>query len=116
MIPLIVEGAVPGAEPTAPDYHPDYARSRTKKHLVSWSLLPTPDSPHRSGALLVVATRNRGAGAELASHLLGLGVSGAVATDSSGCAMLGSGRRFALGPPPLHRQSVQQYGLCCKGD
>ena len=115
LIPLIVDGTVLGAEPTAPSYHPDYARSRTKKRLVTWSLLPTPDSPHGSGALLVVATRNRGASAGLATHLLDLGVSGAVATDSSGCAMLGRGRRFVLGPPSPHRQAVQQYGLCCKG-
>jgi len=108
MIPLIVEGAVLGD-------HPDYARSRTKKRLVTWCLLPTPGSPHGTGVLLVVATRNRAASAELATHLLELGVSGAVAPDSSGCAMLGSGRRFVLGPPSPHRQSVQQYGLCCKG-
>jgi hypothetical protein len=108
LIPLIVEGAVLGG-------HPDYARSRTKKRLVTWCLLPTPDAPHGPGALLAVATRNRAASAELAPRLLDLGVGGAVATDSSGCAMLGRGRRFVLGPPSPHRQSVQQYGLCCKG-
>jgi hypothetical protein len=114
LIPLIVDGEVLGADPADPNYHPDYARSRTKKQLVAWSLLPTP-AAQGPGALLVVATRDRAASAELASHLTALGVTGAVATDSSGCAMLGSGRRFILGPPHLHRQTIQQYGLCCKG-
>jgi len=114
LIPLIVGGEVLGADPADPNYHPDYARSRTKKQLVTWCLLPTPDT-QSGGALLVVATRDRDASAELATHLIDLGVTGAVATDSSGCAMLGSGRRFVLGPPHLHRQTIQQYGLCCKG-
>jgi hypothetical protein len=114
LIPLIVGGEVLDADPVEPKYHPDYARSRTKKQLVTWSLLPTPGAAN-PGALLVVATRDRVASAELATHLTALGVTGAVATDSSGCAMLGSGRRFALGPPRLHRQAIQQYGLCCQG-
>jgi len=114
LIPLIVDGEALGADPADPNHHPDYARSRTKKRLVAWSLLPTPAAPS-AGALLVVATRDRAASAELASHLTALGVTGAVATDSSGCAMLGGGRRFILGPPHLHRQTIQQYGLCCKG-
>lgn len=114
LIPLIVDGEVLGADPADPNYHPDYARSRTKKQLVTWCLLPTPDA-QSPGALLVVATRERDASAELASHLSALGVTGAAATDSSGCAMLGGGRRFILGPPHLHRQTIQQYGLCCKG-
>jgi len=114
LIPLIVDGEVLGADPADPNHHPDYARSRTKKQLVAWSLLPT-SAAQGPGALLVVATRDRAASAELATHLIALGVTGAVATDSSGCAMLGSGRRFLLGPPRLHRQTIQQYGLCCKG-
>ncbi len=114
LIPLIVGGEVLGADPADPNYHPDYARSRTKKQLVTWCLLPTPDT-QSGGALLAVATRDRAASAELATHLTALGVTGAVATDSSGCAMLGCGRRFVLGPPRLHRQTIQQYGLCCKG-
>jgi hypothetical protein len=114
LIPLIVDGEVLGADPADPNHHPDYARSRTKKQLVTWCLLPTPNA-QGSGALLVVATRDRAASAELATHLIDLGVTGAVATDSSGCAMLGSGRRFVLGPPHLHRQTIQQYGLYCKG-
>lgn len=114
LIPLIVDGEVLGADPADPNHHPDYARSRTKKQLVTWCLLPTPGA-QSSGALLVVATRDRAASAELATHLIDLGVTGAVATDSSGCAMLGSERHFVLGPPHLHRQTIQQYGLCCKG-
>jgi hypothetical protein len=114
LIPLIVNGEVLGADPADPNYHPDYARSRTKKQLVTWCLLPTPNAPS-GGVLLVVATRDRAASAELATHLSALGVTGAVATDSSGCAMLGSGRHFVLGPPHLHRQTIQLYGLCCKG-
>jgi len=114
LIPLIVDGEALGADPADPNYHPDYARSLTKKQHVAWGLLPTPGAPG-PGALLVVATRDRAASAELASHLTALGVTGAVATDSSGCAMLGSGRRFILGPPRLHRQTIQQYGLCCHG-
>ncbi len=114
LIPLIVDGEVLGADPADPNHHPDYARSRTKKQLVTWCLLPTPNA-QGPGALLVVATRDRAASAELATHLIDLGVTGAVATDSSGCAMLGSGRRFILGPPHMHRQTIQRYGLCCKG-
>lgn len=114
LIPLIAGGEVLGADSDDPNHHPDYARSRTKKQLVTWCLLPTPNA-QGSGALLVVATRDRAASAQLATHLIDLGVTGAVATDSSGCAMLGSGRRFFLGPPHLHRQTIQQYGLCCKG-
>jgi hypothetical protein len=113
LIPLIVDGEVLGADPADPNYHPDYARSRAKKQLVAWCLLPAPGA-QSSGALLVVATRDQAASAELAPHLIDLGVTGAVATDSSGCAMLGSGRRFLLGPPHLHRQTIQQYGLCCQ--
>lgn len=115
LIPLIVDGKVLGHDPAAAGYHPDYARSRTKKQLVAWCLLPTPGA-QSPGALLVLATRDRDAGAGLAAPLLDLGVSGAVATDSSGCAMCGSGRRFILGPPHLHRQTIQRYGLCCKGN
>jgi hypothetical protein len=114
LIPLIVGGEVLGADFADPNHHPDYARSRTKKQLVAWCLLPTPGAPS-PGALLIVATRDQVASAELAPHLIDLGVTGAVATDSSGCAMLGSGQRFILGPPHLHRQAIQRYGLCCKG-
>jgi hypothetical protein len=27
--------------------------------------------------------------------------------------MMGLRRTFLVGPPPLHRQAMQTYGLCC---
>jgi hypothetical protein len=66
------------------------------------------------GVVLVAATRRRTGSATLAGRLATLGVRDAVATDTSGCAMLGIRRRFLVGPPLPHRQSIQRYGLCCR--
>ena len=42
----------------------------------------------------------------------GLGIGSAM--DQSGAVMMGVKRRFLIGPPPLHRQAMQIYGLACR--
>jgi hypothetical protein len=115
LLPLVIEGEPMEVDPGAPDFHHDAARARTKAPLVAWALLPLPtESAGSDGVILVVATRRTAASATLAVRLAALGVRDAVATDTSGCAMLVVGRRFLLGPPLPHRQSIQRYGLCCR--
>jgi hypothetical protein len=115
LLPLVIEGAPLGVDLGAPNFHHDAARARTKAPLVAWALLPLPaESAGSDGVMLVVATRRPAASATLAVRLAALGVRDAVATDTSGCAMLAVGRRFLIGSPLPHRQSIQRYGLCCR--
>jgi hypothetical protein len=115
LLPLVIECAPVDVDPAAPGFHRDAARARTKAPLVAWALLPLPTvSGGSDGVILVVATRRPAASTTLAVRLAALGVRDAVATDTSGCAMLAAGRRFLLGPPLPHRQSIQRYGLCCR--
>jgi hypothetical protein len=115
LLPLVIEGKPLEADPAAPGFHHDAARARTKAPLVAWALLPLPtETAESDGVILVVATRRPAASPTLAVRLTALGVRDAVATDTSGSAMLAAGRRFLLGPPLPHRQSIQLYGLCCR--
>jgi hypothetical protein len=114
LLPLVIAGAPVEVDPAVQGFHHDAARARTKAPLVAWALLPLPTEGGGSdGVILVVGTRRPAASATLAVRLAALGVRDAVATDTSGCAMLATGRRFLLGPPLPHRQSIQRYGLRC---
>jgi hypothetical protein len=50
----------------------------------------------------------------VAARLCAIGTRDAVAMDQSACIMMGAARQFVIGPPPLHRQDMQLYGLCCR--
>jgi hypothetical protein len=49
-----------------------------------------------------------------AARLCAIGTRDAVAMDQSACVMMGAARHFMIGPPPLHRQEMQLYGLYCR--
>jgi hypothetical protein len=49
-----------------------------------------------------------------AARLCAIGARDAVAMDQSGCIMMGAARNFMIGPPSLHRQEMQIYGLYCR--
>jgi hypothetical protein len=115
LLPLVIDGAPVEVDPAAPGYHRDAARARAKAPIVVWALLPVPTAGEETdGVVLVAGTRRRTGSATLAVRLAALGVRDAVATDTSGCAMLGVGRHFLVGPPLPYRQSIQRYGLCCR--
>jgi hypothetical protein len=115
LIPLVIDGLPIAVEPGAPGYQADAARVQAKAPIVSWALLPVADAGAATDGVLLVATvRSRDAGATLAARLVALGATSAVATDTSGCAMLRAEHRFLAGPPLPHRQSIQRYGLCCR--
>jgi hypothetical protein len=49
-----------------------------------------------------------------AARFCSIGTRDAVAMDQSACIMMGTARHFMIGPPPLHRQEMQLYGLYCR--
>lgn len=115
LIPLVIDGLPIAAEPSAPGYRVDAARVQAKAPIVTWALIPLSHAgAPTDGVLLVATVRSRGAGTTLAARLVALGATSAVATDTSGCAMLRAEHRFLVGPPLPHRQSIQRYGLCCR--
>jgi hypothetical protein len=111
LAPLVVDGRPCARNPTDERYHEDFARMTTKGGLVAWALIPLP-APGR-GIVAVFGSRGHAYSAEIGELLANLGASGAVRTDSSGCAMLVVRQRFLVGPPAPHRQRIQRYGLMC---
>lgn len=116
LVPLVLEGRDQSRSEGSTPAHADAARVAGKRKVVAWALLPAsavaPMCP-LAGVLLVLGTTTQPASRRLGTVLAGLGVHGAVATDTGGCAMLGHGSRFLIGPPWPHRQRIQRYGLCC---
>ena len=112
---LLLRGFRPPVRtPGSPGYDADFAILSTKKGVAAWGLVPlnataAGDLP---GVLVVLASRELDAEAA-AALLCSIGARDAVAMDQGGSVMLGAGRGFAVGPPPLHRQAMQTYGLCC---
>jgi hypothetical protein len=88
-------------------YNYDFAQLGRKKGVVSWGFVPG----HKVIAVIGGKTLS---GVEVAAIHRSIGTRDAVAMDLSACSMMGSAGRFFIGPPPLHRQSMQMYGLYCK--
>lgn len=65
------------------------------------------------GVIVVIGSRWKLDAEEAQTRLCVMGVRDAVATDQSGCIMMGAGREFMVRPPPPHRQAMQTYGMCC---
>jgi hypothetical protein len=66
-----------------------------------------------AGVIVVLGSREA-LDAETAARVLArLGARDAVGMDQSGCVMMGTRRSLLVGPPRLHRQAMQTYGLCC---
>ncbi len=110
LIRLVREHRVVTRRPATTDYGQDFADLADKPGVVAWALVPTGEG---QGVLLVLGGGPVTAG-EAGVLLADLGARDAVATDQSGCAMLGQGREFALDRPSLPRRTMQVYGLCCR--
>ena len=92
----------------------DFAALSAKKGVAAWGLVPLAcRSGERDGILVVLASRRLDAAAA-AALLCSIGTREAVATDQSGSVMMGARQEFMVGPPPIHRQAMQTYGLCCR--
>lgn len=103
----------------------DFAQLSKKKGVVAWGLVPfdhpgadeaSPDgarTPPLEGVIVVIG--GPALDCEVAAaRLCAIGARDAVAMDQSGCIMMGAARNFMIGPPPLHRQEMQIYGLYCR--
>lgn len=102
-----------------PAFNRDFAQLSKKNGVVAWGLVPldrTVDAT-RSEQLegVIVVLGGHTLDCEVAAiRLCSIGARDAVAMDQSACIMMGSGRDFMIGPPPLHRQEMQLYGLYCR--
>ena len=114
VISLVRDFQAPSSTPGSRSYDADFAALSTKKGVAAWGLVPldTAAATNLPGVLVVLASRELDAAAA-AALLCSIGARDAVAMDQGGSVMLGAGREFAAGPPPLHRQAMQTYGLCC---
>jgi hypothetical protein len=77
---------------------------------------PSPDTTRTQpleGVIVVIGGRTLDC--EIAAaRFCSIGTRDAVAMDQSACIMMGTARHFMIGPPPLHRQEMQLYGLYCR--
>jgi hypothetical protein len=88
---------------------------------VAWGLVPLDrgrDSDAKQaepikGVIAIVGGRTLDC-ETAAARLCAIGARDAVAMDQSACIMMGKARHFMIGPPPLHRQAMQLYGLYCR--
>ena len=69
--------------------------------------------PEEEGVIVVIGSRTLDCKV-VAARLCSIGTRDAVAMDQSACSMMGAGRHTIIGPPPLHRQAMQLYGLYCR--
>jgi hypothetical protein len=105
---LLVRNHAPASENIVDrSYNHDFAQLAQKKGVVSWGIIPGYD------VIAIIGSETLGC-AEVAARHCSIGTRDAVAMDLNTCSMMGSAKRFFIGPPPLHRQSMQIYGLCCK--
>jgi hypothetical protein len=93
----------------------DFAQLSHKRGIVAWGLVPLRMSgdPDLTGVIAVLGSRKALDAAMAARLLCRIGARDAVGLDQSGSAMMGARQSFLVGPPPLHRQAMQTYGLCC---
>lgn len=112
VISIVRDYRPPSRTPGSRGYDADFAALAAKKGVAAWGLVPL-ESTNLRGVLVALASRTLDAEAA-AALLCSIGARDAVAMDQGGSVMLGSGRTFAVGPPPLHRQAMQTYGLCCR--
>lgn len=89
-----------------------YTQLHEKRGVAGWALVPTAEPAVGAGVLVVVGSGVRRV-SEAARRLALVGARDAVATDPSGSAMMLARRRFAVGPPGIHRQAIQRHGLYC---
>jgi hypothetical protein len=108
-------------------FNDDFAQLSAKNGVVAWGLVPLdrtePGADERgrgtnrtetlAGVIVVTGSRTLN-GEVVASRLCTIGTRDAVAMDQSACIMMGAARQFVIGPPPLHRQDMQLYGLYCQ--
>jgi hypothetical protein len=109
-IRLLRNGAPPAIDAAETGYDRDFAGLRHKRGVVAWGLAPLD---HRGDGALVILGSDVDNASAAAVTLSRIGVRDAVATDQRSMIMLGSGSRILIGPPAPHRQTIQQYGLCC---
>ena len=105
----------------------DFAQLCRKNGVVAWGLVPLDRAAHGAdergpgsnrtdalaGVIVVIGSRTLN-GEVVAARLCAIGTRDAVAMDQSACIMMGAARQFVIGPPPLHRQEMQLYGLYCQ--
>lgn len=102
-----------------PAFNRDFAQLSKKSGVVAWGLVPldravdATRSEHLEGVIVVVGGHTLDCEVA-AARFCSIGARDAVAMDQSACIMMGTGRHFMIGPPPLHRQEMQLYGLCCR--
>lgn len=112
VISLVRDFRPPSRTPGSHGYDAAFAALANKRGVAAWGLVPL-DSADLPGVLVVLASRTHDAAAA-AALLCSIGARDAVAMDQGMSVMLGIRREFAVGPPPLHRQAMQTYGLCCR--
>lgn len=117
-----------------PAFDRDYAHLSKKKGVVAWGLVPldlweasdrvgepgagepspeaAPTAP-LDGVIVVIGGYALDC-ETAAARFCAIGTRDAVAMDQSACIMMGTGRHCVIGPPPLHRQGMQLYGLYCR--
>jgi hypothetical protein len=120
----VVEG-VGGLLPLVRDYRlacfdTEFRSFLYKRGLAGWALIDLHRSPTcvgssdsgSRGVLFVFGDRTLTA-VDAAGLLVSLGARDAVATDQRASVLVGAESTFAIGPPSILRQAVQQYGLYC---
>jgi hypothetical protein len=89
----------------------DFAQLSRKNGVVAWGLVPL--DRENDGVIVVIGSHVLDC-EDVAARLCAIGTRDAVAMDQSGCIMMGTARHFMIGPPRLHRQAIQLYGLYCR--
>lgn len=129
LILLLQDFSLPSTRPGDPSFSPDFLELAHKRGVVAWGLVPlvgnrlldksfsdyasVPAEPRLEGVLIVAGSACLDA-ESMAARLRSIGVRDAVATDQRASIMVGSRAHFMIGPPPLHRQLMQLYGLACR--
>lgn len=120
VISIVRSFRLPSRSPADRTFNGDFAALADKAGVTAWGLVDLRESVGTfssrrlatEGVLIVLGSRSLSA--ELAARvLIALGARDAVAMDQRASIMMGAQGTFAIGPPPLHRQAIQEYGLYC---
>ena len=120
LISIVRDHRVPAASPGARGFDADFAALGHKRGAAAWALVDLParngvlaaGAPAADGVIVVFGSRRLRADTT-GRVLVDLGARDAVAMDPRASVVLGADGGFAIGPPPIHRQLIEEYGMYC---
>lgn len=111
---MLVRDFIPAYQKLGDAAFKDFANLSLNTGVVAWGLVPLNKGDKGGGVIVVVGSQKALDCEAMAARLCSIGIRDAVAMDTRACSMMGTARRFMIGPPPPHRQAMQLYGLYCR--